>query len=131
MTRTAGQAATALFVLSAALQLTLAAGVLPITMAWGGRVAELTPELRVASVVAAFVLLGFAYVIRARAGLVARWPPGRGARIAAWVITAYLALNLLGNLTSSSLGEKALFGPLSALLVVSCAMVSLGRSDTA
>lgn len=33
--------------------------------------------------------------------------------------------------TSPSLGEKALFGSLTAVLVVSCAMVSLGRSDAA
>lgn len=131
MTRAAAQVATGGFVLSAALQLALAAGLIPISMAWGGREAELTVGLRVASVVAALVLLGLAYVIRARAGLVARWQPGRGARIAAWLITGYLALNLLGNLTSPSLGEKVLFGSITALLVVSCAMVSLGRSDAA
>jgi len=51
------------------LQLLLAAGILPVSMAWGGRQDVLTPNLRVASIVSAVILGLFAYIIRRRAGL--------------------------------------------------------------
>jgi hypothetical protein len=44
---------TVLFGVTIIIQLLLAAGVLPITMAWGGRQEVLTPGLRIAGVVQA------------------------------------------------------------------------------
>lgn len=71
----AANVATVLFIVVMLLQLLLAAGILPISMAWGGRQSELTLGLRIGSLVA-FVILGiFLLVIRARAGLIASFPP--------------------------------------------------------
>jgi hypothetical protein len=66
----AANVATVLFVVTIILQLLLAAGILPISMAWGGRQSVLTTTLRLASLTAAAILVFFAYVIRRRAGLV-------------------------------------------------------------
>ena len=127
--RVAANVATVCFVLVAVLQLLLALGVLPVTMAWGGSQAILTPQLRIASV-AAILLLGlFAYVIRRRAGLVGSMLPSRFIRIAAWVITIFMALNTLGNFASQSGIEALLFGPVSLVLAVACLLVSASRLD--
>ncbi len=126
--RAAANVATVGFAAFIGIQAGLAIGLIPVTMAWGGTQVTLTPSLRVASVVAALVLAGCAVAIRARAGLT-RFRVSRGLRIAAFVITAYLALNVLGNLTSPSDAERLLFGPLSAVLVIACAIVASARLE--
>jgi uncharacterized membrane protein YhdT len=128
--RTAASIATIAFAATMLLQLLLALGILPSTMAWGGTQPTLTPSLRLTSLVAIVVLGVFAYVIRRRAGLVGHPPVPRWVKVLAWVITAYLALNTLGNLASPSLAEKALFGSIALILALACLVVALAR-DTA
>jgi hypothetical protein len=122
-----GNLATILFALVIVLQILLAVGVLPITMAWGGRQSVLTPGFRLASLAAVVILASFAYVIRRRAGLLGQGPPSLLIKILSWIVTAYMVFNLLGNLTSPSLAEKLVFGPITLLLVVACALVSLSE----
>lgn len=55
--------------------LLLAAGILPVSMAWGGRRTVLTTGLRFASLGAAVVLACFAFVISRWANLVGQIPP--------------------------------------------------------
>ena len=125
--RRAAQVATAAFGLVIVLQLLLALGVVPISMAWGGTQTTLTPALRLASLAAAVILALFAYIIRRRAGLTGAGRPGRLVAVLAWLTTAFLFLNTLGNFASSSSGEKLLFGPISLVLAVSCLIVSWSR----
>jgi hypothetical protein len=125
--RFAANVATVLFALVIVYQLLLALGIVPITMAWGGRQSVLTPGLRVASLVAMGVLAGFAYVIRRRAGLLRQGPPPLWIKILAWLVTAYMAFNLLGNLTSPSMVEKLVLGPITLVLVIVCAVVALSK----
>jgi hypothetical protein len=125
-----GNAATVLYALTIILQLLLASGILPITMAWGGREPVLTTNLRIASLASAALLFFFIYVIRRRAGLVGDAPIPLIIKILAWLITAFSAINLLGILASLSIGEKVLFGPISFLLLVSCILVSLSESES-
>jgi hypothetical protein len=125
-----GNLATVLFGLVIVLQLLLAVGVLPITMAWGGQQSVLTTGLRVASLAAVVVLASFAYVIRRRAGLLGEGPPSTLIKVLSWVCTAFLVLNTLGNLTSPSLAEKLVFGSMTIVLVVACAVVSLSKPQT-
>ncbi len=127
--RIAANVATGGFVLAAVLQLLLALGLLPVTVAWGGSQAILTPQLQIASIAAAILLGLFAYVIRRRAGLVSSTPPSKFIRLAAWVITLYMAVNTLGNFASQSRIEALLFGPISLVLAVSCLLVSASRLD--
>ena len=125
----AGNAATVLYALTIILQLLLASGILPITMAWGGREPALTTNLRLASLASAALLFFFIYVIRRRAGLVSDAPITPIIKVLSWLITAFSALNFLGILASLSSGEKILFGPISFLLLVACIVVSLSKSD--
>jgi hypothetical protein len=98
-------------------------------MAWGGTQTELTSTLRLASIAAAIILGAFAYVIRRRAGLIGDSPPSRAIKIMSWVITAFMALNTLGNLTSQSTAEKAVFTPITLLLVICCFVVSISKTE--
>lgn len=128
-TRTAANIATALFALFIAIQLLVAAGILPITILWGGRQTELTPALRLSGVAAAVILALFIYIIRYRAGLLGRMATPKAIRIFSWVVTAYMVLNTLGNFASVNTIEKLLFGPLTIILAVTCLIVSLSKSS--
>lgn len=125
----AANIATIFFAVVIALQLLLAAGILPVSMAWGGRQPALTPGLRMASIVAAFILAIFAYVIRRRAGLVGDTAPSRWIKITSWLTTGFMVLNTLGNITSLSAGERMLFTPITVILAVSCFMVSISKTE--
>jgi hypothetical protein len=125
--RIAAQIATVVFAVVSVCQLLLAAGVLPITMAWGGTQSKLTLGLRLASVAAAGILVLFMLVVRRRAGLSGQGAPSLAIKILSWVITAYMAFNVLGNLASQSRAETLLFGPLSLALALSCLVVSASR----
>jgi hypothetical protein len=127
--RIAANVATVLFVVTIVLQLLLAAGLLPITMAWGGQQSTLTASLRLASLIAVVILGSFIYVIRRRAGLIGKPPASTFNKILAWIVTGFLALNTLGNLTSQSRAEMLVFTPITFLLVVACLVVSISRSD--
>jgi hypothetical protein len=127
--RTTGNIATFAFLAGIILQLLLALGILPVTMAWGGSQTVLTPSLRLAHILAALLLAGFAYVIRRRAGLLANAGPSRLIKILAWVVTGFLILNMLGNFASSSTAEKLVSGSLTLVLVIACLLVSASNSD--
>ena len=122
--RTTANIASFLFVAVIVLQILLAAGILPVSMAWGGRQSQLTASLRVASIAAAVLLGAFIYVIRYRAGLVGNVPIPVLIKVASWIITAFMAFNTLGNLTSLSKNEKLLFGPVTLILTIACLLVS-------
>lgn len=122
--RTTANIATFLFVAVIVLQILLAAGILPISMAWGGRQSQLTISLRIASIIAAVLLGAFIYVIRYRAGLVGKVPIPVLIKAVSWIITAFMAFNTLGNITSFSTNEKLLFSPVTFILTVACLLVS-------
>jgi hypothetical protein len=124
---TAANIATVLFGIVIILQLLLAIGILPVTMAWGGTQTELTLGLRLASIAAAGILAFFAYVIRRRAGLAGDPPPSTLIKILSWIITAFMVLNTLGNLVSQSTAEKIVFTPLTILLAICCFIVSISK----
>lgn len=129
--RIAAQVATVAFALVILLQLLLAMGIVPVSMAWGGTQTVLTTPLRLASLAAAGVLALFGYVIRRRAGLAGGGSPGTATKVLAWLVTAFLFLNTLGNFASSSAGEKLLFGPLSLVLAIACLIVAMSRVASA
>ena len=129
LVRISANVATVLLGFLIGVQLLLAVGILPISIAWGGRQSELTPGLRIASVAAAIVLGVFMYVIRYRAGLVGSTPIPTAVRIGAWVVTGFLALNALGNFASANTTEKLLFGPITIIIFVACLIVSLSNAS--
>ena len=125
--QTTANIATVLFAVVIILQLLLAAGILPISMAWGGRQSQLTASLRIASVIAAVLLAAFIYVIRYRAGLIGNDPIPVMIKVVSWIITAFMGFNTLGNLTSLSPKEKLLFGPVTFILTFACLLVSASK----
>lgn len=129
LNRIAAIVAVVLFGVVIILQLLLAVGILPVSMAWGGRRTVVTTGLRFASLGAAVVLACFAYVISRQAGLVGQTPPSTLIKVTSWLVTAYLALNMMGNFTSPSIGEKWLFGPISLVLLICCFVVSISKSE--
>jgi hypothetical protein len=127
---TTANIATFLFVVVIILQILLAAGILPISMAWGGRQSVLTTSLRIASIIAAVLLGVFIYVIRYRAGLIGKSPIPVIIKVVSWIITAFMAFNTLGNITSLSTNEKLLFGPVTFILTVACVLVSASEASS-
>jgi len=127
ITHISANIATILFVIVIILQLLLAAGILPISMAWGGKQTALTPSLRIASLVSAAILGLFAYVIRRRAGLIGPDDISTAIKILAWLVTAYMAFNTFTNLTSQSTAEKIIFTPITLALTVVCFIVSISK----
>ncbi len=113
--QTTANIATVLFVFFIGFQLLLAAGLLPVSMAWGGRQTELTPVLRLASIAAAILLGVFIYIIRYRAGLIGSVPAPTAIRVLAWVVAGYMTLNTVGNFASFNSIEKLLFGPMTII----------------
>lgn len=127
ITQISANIAAVLFAIVILYQLLIAIGLVPITMAWGGRQSELTPGLRIASIVSAVILALFAYIIRRRAGLVGLAEITLLIKILAWVVTAYMAFNTFTNLTSQSMAEKMIFTPVTILLTIACIIVSVSK----
>lgn len=127
LTQVLGTTAVGLLVLIMVLQLLLAAGILPVSMAWGGRYTVLTPALRFSSLIAITILCYFAYVIARRSGILGSTPPSIVIKVLSWLVTAYLVFNTVMNFTSKSQGERWIFGPVTLILVVLCVMISLSK----
>jgi hypothetical protein len=127
LTVVAALVATGLFAAMAAFQATLAAGAPLGAHVLGGRHSgALPPRLRAFSGIAAVLLLGFAMVMLARAGVIG-WPAGIARFLipASWVIAGFLVLNTLGNLASKSRFERTVLAATTAVLAVLCGLVAL------
>ena len=112
----------------AALQVALALGAPLGEYVLGGRNPGALPNrLRAISGIAAVILVGAAVVVLARAGVIG-WPSEAAGLLgpACWIIAAYMVLNTLGNLRSTSRFERTFFAALTAILAVLCAFVALG-----
>lgn len=110
----------------AAFQLALACGAPWGGLSWGGRHPGVLPRrLRIASAASILVYLVFALVALDRAGL-ASVLPWEAARIAMWVVFGVLALNVLQNLASRSVRERAVMTPAALLLAVLALVLALG-----
>ena len=125
-----GYISVGLFVVVMIFQLLLAAGILPITMAWGGRNTELTPSLRLSSLIAIILLCYFTYVIARRSGIYGTTPPSVLMRILSWLVTAYLVFNTVMNFMSPSPAEKWVFGPITLVLVVLTLIINIIKSPS-
>ena len=127
LTVVAALVATGLLGAMAAFQAALAAGAPLGAHVLGGRYSDaLPPRIRAFSGIAAILLLSFAFVILARAGVIG-WPVGLADLLvpAAWLIAGFLVLNTLGNLASKSRFERTALAATTAVLAVLCGFVAL------
>jgi len=120
--------AAVLFGLLAALQMALALGAPLGNIVYGGRVASAGDALpgpwRIASGAAALVLVGFAWIILARGGVLTTSVSSTVVTVLAWMVVAYMAINTAMNLASRDRIERYLLGGVTAVLVVLCAIVA-------
>ena len=120
--------AATLFGLLALFQVALALGAPLGAYVYGGRVAlddgRLPTKWRVASAAASLILLGFAWVILARAGVIETSLDETLLLVLSWMVVAYMALNTAGNLAGKTNIERYVFGGITMVLVVLCAIVA-------
>jgi hypothetical protein len=124
----AGTLAAILFLGMAAFQGALALGApLGAHVLGGGNPGVLPNRLRVVSAIAGVLLTAMAIVVLARSAVIG-WPSEAAGLLApaCWVIAAYMAMNTLANLRSTSRLEKTVFAAMTAVLAILCAYVALG-----
>lgn len=111
-----------------AFQLALAAGAPWGAYAMGGAYpGQFPPALRIAALLQAALLGGMAAVVLARARLILpRWL--RLARWLVWGVVAFTAISLVLNLITPSAGERALWAPVAAVLLICSTVVALDKS---
>lgn len=112
-----------------AFQIALAAGAPWGAYAMGGASpGQLPPAMRIGVVVQAALLIGMATVILARAGLIL---PGWGlaARWLVWLVVTLTAVSLVLNLITPSAGERAIWAPTLALLLLTSLIVAFSSSS--
>lgn len=109
----------------AVFQIALVAGAPWGDHAYGGRAetdsGRLRPTHRMMSAAAVPLLLFSAVVVLARANVVA-WLPAEGW---VWVVFAFLVLNTLANLSSSSRIERLVLGSITAVAAIATLLVAL------
>jgi hypothetical protein len=112
-----------------AFQLALAAGAPWGAYAMGGASpGQYPPAMRVGAIIQAVLLAGMAAVILARAGLVLpAW--SRVSLWLVWIVVALTALSLTLNLITPSGGERAIWAPTLALLLISSLIVAISSSS--
>jgi hypothetical protein len=109
-----------------AFQIALALGAPWGAYAMGGAFpGQFPPELRIAALVQAGILVGFAGIVLARAGIALKgWE--RVARWMVWVVVAFSAVSLVLNLITPSAGERMLWAPVALVLLVCSLLVATG-----
>lgn len=118
----------ALFVALAGFQVVLALGAPFGHLVYGGRVAEpgesLPPRWRAASALAAVILLGFAWVVLARGGVIEAGVDETVLTVLCWMVVAYMAINTAANLSARDPVERYVLGGITGALVILCAIVA-------
>jgi uncharacterized membrane protein len=108
-----------------AFQLALVAGAPWGAYAMGGASpGRFSPAMRISALIQAALLAGMAAVVLAHAGLILpAWQ--EASRWLVWAAAAILGLSLALNLSSRSTGERRIWLPTLAILLLSCLAVAL------
>jgi hypothetical protein len=123
--RLAAVAGAAGFVLVAGFQIALAFGAPWGRGAWGGAHDVLPMRQRIASLVAAVVLVLGALIVLGRTGYWESSLPFGVFRWGTWALVGAMVLSAFGNFASSSPWERFLMGPMALLLALLCLVVAL------
>ena len=115
----------------AVFQAALALGVPWGRAAWGGAQATLSPDLRLASGVAAIVWVLAVLVVLGRGGY---WGTPRWVKVfrwGTWLAVALLVQGAIVNLASSSGWERFGWGPFALVTAILCFLLARGQTTTA
>jgi hypothetical protein len=91
-------------------------GVLPASIAWGGRADDSSQSFLVLELVGLTVIAFFAIIVAAKIGYLKVGRFRQIVRAGSWVVFGYFTLNILANLASMSGLERAIFTPVSVVL---------------
>lgn len=118
---------TAVTAVVVAFQIALAAGAPWGAYAMGGAVpGQFPPELRVAALIQAVLLVGLAVIVLSRADLVATW--SRASHRLIWFAVAFATVGLVLNLITPSPGERAIWAPVTLVMLVTSLLVAVRSS---
>jgi hypothetical protein len=118
--KTAGNILLGIFAALILFHILILFNLLPSGIVWGGQAENSAGSLRIMEVVSLVFTILFAVIVAAKIGYIKLGISTKILNILLWIIFAYLILNTLGNLASSSSTEKLIFTPLTiiaALLV--------------
>ena len=112
-----------------AFQIALALGAPWGAYAMGGAYpGQFPPAMRVGALIQVGILLAFAGIVLARAGIALRtWE--RVSRWMVWVVVGFSALSLVLNLITPSAGERMLWAPVAFVLLVCSLLVATGKKQ--
>ncbi|UQN09471.1 hypothetical protein [Deinococcus sp. QL22] len=89
---------------------------------------QFPPALRIAALVQAALLAAMAGLVLSRAGAaLPRW--AKASRALIWPVVAFFALGLVLNLITPSARERAIWAPVTLVLLVSSALVATHRRE--
>jgi hypothetical protein len=91
----------------------------------GGRFpGKLPPKMRIAALIQIIILLGMAFIVLINSGWAFSQLYSIG-RIGIWFVAAFFVLGSILNLSTPSKGERAIWGPVNILLLITSITVAL------
>jgi hypothetical protein len=106
-------------------QLALALGAPWAEYTMGGRFpGKLPPKMRIAALIQIIILLGMAFIVLIKSGWALSHFYSIG-RIGIWFVAAFFVLGSILNLSTPSKGERAIWGPVNILLLITSVIVAL------
>lgn len=124
-TKLAGNILLILFGVLIILHLMILLNLLPPEIVWGGQAGNSPNSLRTLEIISLALTIMFVFVVAAKIGYIKTGKFAKVINIFLWIIFAYLILNTIGNLASSSMTEKLIFTPvtiIASLLVLRLAI---------
>lgn len=117
---------TIVFTLAIGFHLSILFGIVPYSIAWGGRL-ETKEQMLVFETISILVNIAFLIVVLARAEVVRLSKADVWTRFALWLMGAIFALNTVGNLFSQNEFEKTVFTPVTAIAAFLCLFASFKK----
>ncbi len=113
----AGKVLMGLLALLIVMHVLLLARVIPYEVVWGGNIKD-ESQLNVFETTALIITAIFLIVVAIKLGYIEAPRLKRAADLGMWIVFAYFAMNIIGNLTSEVSWERLIFIPLSAVVAL-------------
>ncbi len=110
--------------LLAVMHILILVNAMPADFVWGGAITSRS-QLYLLETLALLIVALFAWIVARRVGIIGTGHLGRGIRMGAWVVFAYMTLNILGNLASGASLERLLFAPFTVVLALLALRVAI------